>query len=98
MQDSRIRLYTSDPDTGIARKGSDTYTEIDLATIDDEHLTWPPLLMTPTALCEERTADAILTGSMDHAAGLGERLPGAGLRRYRPRPRHRGRRPDEGYY
>ncbi|MGO4490470.1 hypothetical protein AB4Y86_00050 [Arthrobacter sp. 2YAF22_2] len=74
VQGSRIRLYTADPDLGISRKGSDTYTEIDLATIDDEHLAYMALLMTPAALCAGGTADAILAGSMDHAAALGERL------------------------
>lgn len=74
VQGARIRLYTADPDLGIARKGSDTYTEVDLATIDDEHLAYVVLLMTPSALCEGGTADTVLSGSMDHAAALGERL------------------------
>lgn len=74
VQGSRIRLYTADPDIGISRKGSDTYTEIDLAIIADEHLAYAALLITPTALCEGGTADIILAGSMDHAAALGERL------------------------
>lgn len=74
VQGSRIRLYTADPDTGIARKGSDTYTEIDFATMDDEHLAYAALLMTPAALCQGGTAQSILAGSMDHAAALGERL------------------------
>lgn len=74
VQNSRIRLYTADPDTGIARKGSDTFTEIDLATLGDEHLGYVTLLMTPSALCAGGTTEAILSSSMDHAAALGERL------------------------
>ncbi|QWC10729.1 hypothetical protein KKR91_03640 [Arthrobacter jiangjiafuii] len=74
VQGTRIRLYTADPDVGISRKGSDTYTEIDLAIIDDEHLAYAALLITPEALCAQGTADTILAASQDHAAGLGERL------------------------
>ncbi|WP_447925567.1 Eco57I restriction-modification methylase domain-containing protein [Georgenia muralis] len=74
VQGSRVRLYTADPDTGIARKGSDTYTEIDLATIEDGDLGYATLLLTPEALCEGGTADEILAWSMDHAAALGGRL------------------------
>ncbi|MFC4904080.1 Eco57I restriction-modification methylase domain-containing protein [Kocuria oceani] len=74
VQGTRMRLYTADPDTGVARKGSDTYTEINLATIDDEHAAYATLLMTPEALCEGGTADEILGRSMDHATALGERL------------------------
>lgn len=74
VQGSRVRLYTADPDLGISRKGSDTFTEIDLAAIADEHLPYASLLLTPSALCEGGTADSILAGSMDHAAALGERL------------------------
>lgn len=74
VQGTRIRLYTADPDTGVARKGSDTYTEINLAMIDNEHAGYATLLMTPEALCEGGTADEILGRSMDHATALGERL------------------------
>ena len=61
-----MRLYTADPDTGVARKGSDTYTEINLATIDDEHAAYATLLMTPEALCEGGTADEILPDACSH--------------------------------
>jgi len=74
VQGTRVRLYTADPDTGIARKGSDTYTEIDLATIEDDHVGYATLLLTPEALCEGGTADEILSRSLDHATALGERL------------------------
>jgi hypothetical protein len=74
VQGTRVRLYTADPDTGIARKGSDSYTEIDLATVEDDHLGYVTLLLTPNALREGGIADEILSRSMDHAAALGERL------------------------
>ena len=69
-----VRLYTADPDTGIARKGTATYTEIDLTLLPDAHLGYVGLLLTPTALRAGGTVAQILASSADHAADLGARL------------------------
>lgn len=74
VQGPRVRLYTADPDTGIARKGSATFTELNLALLDDEHLAYAWLMLTPAALSPGGTVYAILERSADHAADLGTRL------------------------
>jgi len=74
VQGPRVRLYTADPDTGIARKGTATFTELNLALLDDEHLAFAWLLLTPGALSKGGSVYAILERSADHAADLGTRL------------------------
>lgn len=69
-----VRLYSADPDTGIARKGTTTHTQFDLALLPEDHLGYVGLLLTPAALGHGGTVLQILASSKDHAAELGARL------------------------
>ncbi len=69
-----VRLYSADPDTGIARKGTTTHTQFDLALLPEDRLGYVGLLLTPAALRDGGTVSEILSSSQDHAAALGARL------------------------
>ncbi|MEI5671848.1 MULTISPECIES: Eco57I restriction-modification methylase domain-containing protein [unclassified Nocardioides] len=70
-----LRLYPAKPDIGVGRKGqSETYVELDLATVSNDDAGYLPLLFSPDALAEGGTVGQILAASADHAAALGARL------------------------
>lgn len=69
-----VRLYAAEPDIGIARKGTATFTQIDLALLPDDKFAYVGLLLTPAALRDGGTVGEILDSSSDHATALGTRL------------------------
>lgn len=71
---TQIRLYPTDPDVGVGRKGQATYLELDLALLTAEDAAYLPLLFSPDALDERGSVAEILAASADHATGLGQRL------------------------
>lgn len=74
-QKTRIRLYPTNPDVGVGRKGvAETYVELDLATLAADDAAYLPLLFGPAALTDHGTVAEILAASADHAAALGKRL------------------------
>ncbi|WP_146841527.1 Eco57I restriction-modification methylase domain-containing protein [Cellulomonas composti] len=74
VRGSVVRLYASDPDKGVTRTGAASYTQLDLGALSGEHLAYAGLLLTPSALEADGTADQILKDSREHATSLGERL------------------------
>ena len=74
VQGSVLRLYTANPDVGIGRKGAQTYTEINLALLDDQSIAYADLLLSPAALRPGGSVEQILQASQDHAAELGSNL------------------------
>ena len=74
VQGPVVRLYTADPDVGIARQSVATFTELDVSRLADEHLAYLGLLFTPAALAPQGSVEQILEGSADHALSLAERL------------------------
>lgn len=72
---TQIRLYPTNPDLGVGRKGqAETYTEIDLALLAEADAAYLTLLFSAAALAEDGSAHEILAASADHAAALGARL------------------------
>jgi hypothetical protein len=69
-----VRLYAAEPDIGIGRKGTATFTQLDLALLPDNRLAYAGLLLTPGALRDGGTVTEILASSSDHAVALGARL------------------------
>ena len=71
----QVRLYSARVDTGVGRKGrADTYVEVDLALLPEDHAGFVPLLFGADALVERGTIEQILERSADFAAELGARL------------------------
>lgn len=71
----QVRLYSARVDTGVGRKGrADTYVEVDLALLPEDHAGFVPLLFGAGALAEKGTIEEILERSADFAAELGARL------------------------
>jgi len=71
----QVRLYSARVDTGVGRKGrADTYVEVDLALLPEDHAGFVPLLFGAGALAEQGTIEEILERSADFAADLGARL------------------------
>ncbi|MER6631679.1 hypothetical protein ABT301_26270 [Streptomyces sp. NPDC000987] len=72
---TQIRLYPARPEVGVGRKGqAETFTEIDLALLDEDAAAYLPLLFSADALAENGSVFQILAASADHAAALGRRL------------------------
>ena len=75
VQGARVRLYSAQPDVGLARRGAATYVELDLALLaGGDRLGYAWLLIAPEALGEAGGIQRILADSADHATGVGERL------------------------
>lgn len=71
----QLRLYSARVDTGVGRKGrADTYVEVDLALLPEDHAGFLPLLFGAGALADRGTIEEILECSADFAAELGARL------------------------
>ncbi|HTX62035.1 MAG TPA: hypothetical protein VMD28_00245, partial [Acidimicrobiales bacterium] len=71
----QVRLYSARVDTGVGRKGrADTYVEVDLALLPEDHAGFVPLLFGAGALAEKGTIEEILERSADFAVELGARL------------------------
>ena len=71
----QVRLYSARVDIGVGRKGrADTYVEVDLALLPEDHAGFVPLLFGAGALAEQGTIEEILERSSDFAAELGARL------------------------
>ncbi len=71
----QVRLYSARVDTGVGRKGrADTYVEVDLALLPEDHAGFVPLLFGAGALADKGTIEEILERSADFAAELGARL------------------------
>ncbi|MHB8288836.1 MAG: Eco57I restriction-modification methylase domain-containing protein [Acidimicrobiales bacterium] len=71
----QVRLYSARVDTGVGRKGrADTYVEVDLALLPEDHAGFVPLLFGADALVKRGTIEEILERSADFAAELGARL------------------------
>ncbi|WP_425525582.1 Eco57I restriction-modification methylase domain-containing protein [Streptomyces albidoflavus] len=72
---TQIRLYPARPEVGVGRKGqAETFTEIDLALLDEDAAAYLPLLFSADALAENGSVPQTLAASADHAAALGRRL------------------------
>ena len=69
------RLFPVDPDIGIGRKGqTQTFAEIDLSLLDDDHSGYLSLLFAPDALADTGHVAMLLAESAKYATGLSERL------------------------
>jgi hypothetical protein len=75
LRGGQVRLYPARPDVGVGRKGqTETYTELDLALLDQQDAGYLTLLFAPAALCPGGSVEQILTASTNFAADLGRRL------------------------
>lgn len=75
LKNDRVRLYSGRTGVGVGQKGqTETYFEIDLATIDDEHAALLPLVFSAEALEPQGTTRQILDDSAKYATDLGTRL------------------------
>lgn len=75
LRGSQIRLYPSNPDVGVGRRGqADTYFELDLALISDDLSGYLALVFSASALAPNGTTEEILKASGRYAAELGVRL------------------------
>lgn len=75
LKDDRIRLYSAKTGVGVGQKGqTETYFEIDLAAIDNEHVALLSLVFSAQALDPQGTTRQILDGSAKYATDLGTRL------------------------
>ena len=75
IRGTQIRLYPGRPGVGVSRKGQvETWFELDLALLDDDHAALLPLVFTADALAEDGTVAELLAGSAQYAAALSERL------------------------
>ena len=70
-----LRLYATDPDVGVGRKGqTQTYAEIDLSLLTSDRTGYLALLFAPTSLAEGGALTQLLKDSAHYAAALSERL------------------------
>lgn len=75
LKDDRLRLYPGKTGIGVGQKGqTETYFEIDLATIDEGHAALLPLVFSADALEPDGSTQQILDGSAKYATDLGTRL------------------------
>lgn len=75
LKAGRLRLYAGKTGVGVGQKGqSETYFEIDLASVDDGHAALLPLIFGAAALEPNGTTQQILEESGRYATGLGTRL------------------------
>ncbi|WP_375399427.1 Eco57I restriction-modification methylase domain-containing protein [uncultured Amnibacterium sp.] len=71
----QIRLYPARTGVGVGQKGQvETFFEIDLAAVSDEHAAFLPLVFAEAALRPDGSVQQILDGSARYATELGERL------------------------
>lgn len=74
-QGSRIRLYATDVDVGVGRRGrTETYIECQPSLLADEHSAYLWLLYSAEALVPDGSLHEILEGSQRFAGDLAERL------------------------
>ncbi|MGY4644457.1 Eco57I restriction-modification methylase domain-containing protein [Cellulomonas sp. URHB0016] len=75
IRKDQIRLYPGRDGVGVGAKGqTETYFEIDLATIDADHAALLPLVFSAAALATAGSTDQILADSARYATALGKRL------------------------
>lgn len=73
--ESRIRLYTTNPDAGFGSRGrTDTFVEVNTDLLTDNNAGYLPLLFSSDALQDEGSLHEIMADSKDYAAELGRRL------------------------
>ena len=74
-QGSRIRLYATDVDVGVGRRGrTETYVECQPSLLADEHSPYLWLLFSAEALVPDGSLRQILAGSQRFAGDLADRL------------------------
>ncbi len=75
VADATLRLYPTKPGVGTGRRGRvETFVEIDLDLLSEEHVGYLWLLLSAPALSEGGSVEEILGASEDYAADLGGRL------------------------
>jgi hypothetical protein len=75
LRKDQIRLYPGKDGVGVGNKGQvETYFEMNLTEIDEEHVGLLSLIFSAAALGENGTADVLLKESQKYAADLGIRL------------------------
>ncbi len=75
IADATLRLYPTKPGVGTGRRGRvETFVEIDLDLLAEEHAGYLWLLLSASALSESGSVEGILAASEDYAADLGGRL------------------------
>ena len=75
LRKEQIRLYPGRDGVGVGQKGQvETYLELDLAMLDEDHLGLLPLVFSAESLSEGGSTEILLRESTQYAAGLGERL------------------------
>ncbi|MEB0000678.1 hypothetical protein QN367_16495 [Cryobacterium sp. RTS3] len=72
---TKLRLYSTNPDVGVGRKGvHETYFEVDVAILDDDYVALLELVFSPSALQPNGIVEGIIARSSEYAVGLGKRL------------------------
>ena len=75
VQGSRLRLYSTDVETGVGRRGrTETYVECDPVLLSDQHLPYLWLLYSAEALASGGSLQQILGSSQRFSGDLAERL------------------------
>ena len=72
---AEIRLYATDTDVGVGRKGrEDTYVEMNLVLVTEQQAGYLHLLFSADALKDGGTLENIIAGSADYASDLASGL------------------------
>lgn len=75
IRKEQIRLYPGRDGVGVGQKGQvETYFELDLAMLDENHIGLLPLVFSADSLSAGGSTEILLQESTQYAAGLGERL------------------------
>ncbi len=75
LRKDQIRLYPGKDGVGVGNKGQvETYFEMNLTEIDNDHVGLLNLIFSADALADGGTADQLLAESQRYAVALGERL------------------------
>ena len=75
LRGSQIRLYAARPGIGVGSRGqAETYFEVDLAVVSDDHSAYLDLVFSAAALRPDGSVSRLIEGSDRYATGLGERL------------------------
>jgi hypothetical protein len=75
LRKEQIRLYPGRDGVGVGQKGQvETYLELDLAMLDDDHVGLLTLVFSAEALGQGGSTELLLTESAKYAADLGDRL------------------------
>ncbi|MCL2503526.1 MAG: hypothetical protein FWE94_02820, partial [Coriobacteriia bacterium] len=75
LRKDQIRLYPGKDGIGVGQKGqTETYFELDLASLDPTYMALLPLVFSAGALAQEGTAQQLLNDSLKFATALGARL------------------------